>query len=298
MERSSSVTDEDIRRFQGLSKLRFLTLSGKGISDAGIVHLKKIPSLFQLRLVGTRITDAATEHLRQMPKLTRLALEDNNLIDEALRTIPRVETLVLRESGITDRGVAHLRGMTDLEGLLLLSETGITSASVDHLKKLQGLRHLNVVQTQIGAEAVDQLRDALPRCRIVSGPTGDPDYQLAEWVLQAGGKVSAKGGTFVEREIDALEETWRNAPFWITRISLSGIKNVSDSDLSRLSGVTALTHFDARGTDLSDQAVAHLTRLPMLTFVDLTDTNVSDEAVEALRRASPDCKIEYGSTQK
>ena len=66
---------------------------------------------------------------------------------------------------ITDVGLAHLKGLTKLQGLNLTG-TQITDAGLVHLKGLTKLWGLNLMDTQITDAGVDELQKALPNCKI------------------------------------------------------------------------------------------------------------------------------------
>ena len=58
----------------GLKIFERLYLSGTGITNKGLLHLKKIRTLSDLNLQGTDITDAGLVHLRDSKRLVRLGL--------------------------------------------------------------------------------------------------------------------------------------------------------------------------------------------------------------------------------
>jgi hypothetical protein len=73
--------------------------------------------------------------------------------------------------GVTDQqlsGLAHLRGLTGLQQLLLVLCDGLTDAGLAHLRGLTGLQQLQLLGckglTDAGKEA---LRAALPGCKII-----------------------------------------------------------------------------------------------------------------------------------
>ena len=67
---------------------------------------------------------------------------------------------------ISDAGLVHLKGMTNLQNLQLL-ETRITDAGLVHLKGLTGLQTLGLRGTQVTDQGVADLQKALPNCEIV-----------------------------------------------------------------------------------------------------------------------------------
>ena len=66
---------------------------------------------------------------------------------------------------ITDEGLVHLKGLTNLAELGL-NETQVTDAGLRQLKGLTKLEILEVDGTQITDAGIAELRQALPNCKI------------------------------------------------------------------------------------------------------------------------------------
>jgi uncharacterized membrane protein len=101
------------------ASLTELNLSGSGITDAGLVHLKAMPHLRKLRLNDTAITDGALEHLAGLPELEFLVLFGTPVSDEGV--IKLGEAVALKEifvggTKVTEAGVKALKEkLPDLE---------------------------------------------------------------------------------------------------------------------------------------------------------------------------------------
>ena len=76
-------------------------------------------------------------------------------------------------SPVTDAGLVHLKGLTDLQ-TLDLSETKATDAGLEHLKGLTELRTLDVSKTNVTYEGGKKLHQVLPKCHIYPFPLYDP----------------------------------------------------------------------------------------------------------------------------
>jgi Leucine-rich repeat (LRR) protein len=62
-----------------------LDLSTTQITDAGLAHLKTLPSLARLHLYNCpKITDAGLTHLQELPGLVRLSLQFSKITDEGV----------------------------------------------------------------------------------------------------------------------------------------------------------------------------------------------------------------------
>ncbi len=72
---------------------------------------------------------------------------------------------LLKDTQITDAGLAHLEGLTKLSGLFV-SSTQVSDAGLAHLKRLTKLTSLGLRQTQVTDGGVNQLKQVLPSLSI------------------------------------------------------------------------------------------------------------------------------------
>ena len=85
---------------------------------------------------------------------------------EHLKGLTQLQWLCLSNTQVTDGGLAHLKGLTQLQNLLL-DNTQVTDAGLEHLKGLTQLQHLLLFNTQVTDEGVKKLQQALPNCEII-----------------------------------------------------------------------------------------------------------------------------------
>ena len=102
------------------------------------------------------------------------------------------------------------------------------------------------------------------------------------------------GGT-VEYETDDNRQALVRAPQWlqtmigedyfrkVIEVSLRS-KQISDSDLEHLNGLTSLRRLDLAYTQCSDTGLEHLNRLTALQTLDLSSTQISDAGLAHLQR--------------
>lgn len=163
---ASNVTDDGLKSLGKLKKLNKLSLSGPAkITDNGLVHLKGVGQLRTLSIVDLPAIDGTGfKHLREVPHLKFLTVArcplGNNL--EGLSVL-RLNFLHLNYCEVTDAGLKHLSGMTDLHTLSLV-DAKITDAGLTHLKGLKNLGGaLSFGKNELlTREAVDELNAALP----------------------------------------------------------------------------------------------------------------------------------------
>jgi hypothetical protein len=105
--------EASLQYFNRLAEVRWLSLRGDGVTDAGLGHLSGLTQLRSLSIKEARITDAGLEHLEGLARLEYLDLEDTK---------------------VTDAGLEHLNGLTQLHMLHLIG-TRVTDAGVRKLQK-------------------------------------------------------------------------------------------------------------------------------------------------------------------
>src|SRR5262249_16104842 len=139
----------------------------------------------------TRVKGPGFSHLANLKSLKYLVLSETSFGDvglEKIKDLP-IEHLDLWNTSITDAGIAHLAGMSqlrwlNLDGLNLLddrakslaalanlqslnfSNTGITDAALSKLESLKNLKVLKLEFTRVTDEGVNKLQQALPKVRI------------------------------------------------------------------------------------------------------------------------------------
>ena len=168
-----------------LKQLQTLNLGLDPITDAGLVHLSGLTELKSLNLVATMVTDAGLVHLtaadaarkagigrqqhrrrragepRGSPassnrsRLGRTKITDAGLTH--LRGLTQLQSLDLQYDNVTDAGLFNLQNMKQLQ-TLSLSSTKITDAGLASLQALTGLQSLYLVETKVTAAGVQKLQ--------------------------------------------------------------------------------------------------------------------------------------------
>lgn len=108
-------------------------------------------------------------------RLVKIDLSSSRASDAdlaALGNATHLERLYLN-SAITDQGLVHLAGLTNLSKLDL-QKTQVTDAGLEHLKKLPNLQQLYVHGSRITEAGMADLEAALPRLTIERFPISQP----------------------------------------------------------------------------------------------------------------------------
>ena len=163
-----NITDADLAHLKGFSRLESLDLSGTPVTDRGIVHLKGLTRLRHLSLYRSHATGAWLADPQALAQVTQLSLRglamNANLTH--LPNLPQLESVDLGLS-VTDAGLAHLDGLTQLK-FLKLDKARLTDQGLVHLRGLTQLKEVNLRGTAVTAMGVGALQKGLSRV---------PDYR-------------------------------------------------------------------------------------------------------------------------
>ncbi len=124
---------------------------------------------FHLR--GRDLNDQGLMHVAKLKKVVWLNLRDTKVTDEGLarlRGLKALKYLHLERTAISDAGIQHLSDLPNLEYLNLYG-TKITDQALETLKGNKGLKQLYVWRTEVTDQGVARLAKALPQLEIVRG---------------------------------------------------------------------------------------------------------------------------------
>lgn len=276
------VSDEDLTRFGDLPFLTTFIVNGCQIGDAGFRAMGELPALYKMYLNGTRLTDDGLQALTRYPKL---------------------EILHIGSTSVTDKGLTLLSAWPKLVELSV-SGCPITEDAIPHLALSKNLRTLFVGQTSISTSGIQQLREALPECRIVDDrgshsplaeERGDRnDRIVAEWAHGIGGTVGLASATGFKTYYPGDK-----LPDGDVRLVTMGLDQATfeQSELARLNKLAHLNTLILNGLPLSDAAVDRLGELPALRSLYLGGARLSDAGLDRLTSRYPElCNLHIGET--
>ena len=119
-------------------------------------------------------SDASLSKLALLPPQRRLFLYGEKITDTGLAHLQgqtELQTLELTNTGVTDAGLVYLQNLTHLRDLSFSNWSGeivkITDAGLAHIKGLTKLRTLRIGSNTMTTRAgVAELQNALPNCDI------------------------------------------------------------------------------------------------------------------------------------
>ncbi len=188
------ISDANAAILANFKNIEYLHMVVKGLTEAGLAELAKLPKLQTLFLdmKGQHITDKELPRLLALTRLKEFYIFTSDIDDPTYRRLlamPSLATLVIFGGQVTDRVIADLDKNPRLTGIGLchcaLTSDGIRSlaklrhviflqlvgspcsdADLEHLAALTNLRNLSLRQTKVTAAGVAALQKALPNCKI------------------------------------------------------------------------------------------------------------------------------------
>ncbi|MCE9567745.1 MAG: protein kinase [Planctomycetes bacterium] len=276
---ATTVGDAGLAHFQGCTELTTLYLEQTQVSDAGLANFKDCKNLSILILSGcVRVSDAGLAHFKDLRDLDLLNLRWTQVSDAGLlhfKDCEKLHTLNLGQTGISDAGLVLLKRCKNLQHLAL-HHTLVSDAAVPILKQFPDLKQLSLLKSKTTAEGIEQLKKALPLCRIewdggIIEPVASPDRKAAEYVLSIGGKVRLDGSRTVAIVADLPRE-----PFRLTGVDLGRNEKMNEAGLANFKGCQHLTHLELDYSKVSDAGLAYFQTCKRLQWLSLTKTTVSD----------------------
>jgi hypothetical protein len=209
--------------------------------------------------------------------------------EKEFRSSPTRAIAYIDGDNVTDADLAMLAQHPGLRFLSLSSDNTVTDAGVARLESLTELQHLGLYSTQITDVALNRLRGLTNLRELnLSGGSRITDAGVRNLSSLTRLESLGLGGAQIT---DAGLEVLENFPH-LKMIWLYGTP-VGDSGMARIAALPELTWISLQKTKVTDAGVARLAALTNLKHLDLRETGVSWEGVNALKRALPDCDIEY-----
>lgn len=322
----SALDAKSLSRLSGLSNLRTLHLIDAKLDDAGLAHLKTLPSLTELILRDNKgVTDKGLQHIASLTRLKTLDVSDIPGLSAtglaALATLPALEHLAIG-GGVTSgqfgfsaqalhplgdiktltyldtaelpldaEGARHLGGLTNL----LAYEGVISSAShLASLNTLSGLEALTI-QGDLGADALGKLK-GLGSLRTLNTQLKGPESiaRCDDTMLRHISTFSALRRLevcFSVPNTSTITDAGvaQLSPLKHLRRLALGAPSVTSKGLKPLTSLP-LRSLDAHITNVCSDALPDLLMLTQLEHVALNVDCVDEETEQALSAELPSCK--------
>ena len=277
--------------------LRGLKCVDTDVSDEGLRHIGRLTGLRMLDLGETPITDGSSQSFAGLKKLQWITLDafDVNskgfgVGDETLKVLarlPELEVIRLRDTKVTDAGIAELaqaKSLTDVE----VPGTKVSDAGMKYLKQLPHLDTLRLGVLDEGTKITD------------IGLATIGEMTGLKYLDLSGTKITDKGLPHLQNlshlESLTLDNTriteaglvhleplhaLRDVRLYITPHGGRGIVPLTDIGAANLAKIKSLRRLTAF-LEVTDKGVAMLATLPDLETIEINGKGVTDKSAELI----------------
>lgn len=290
------MTDEVLGSIASLSTVTSLRLGGsKALTDAGVLHLAKMPQLRHLDLSGTQVTDRGLDVFRDLPQLEVISLSGTRVTDAGVASLARCDRLECVDLGWTHTGDGAIRALAGKPALRTFSSgNGVTDSGIAYLHVLPVFKTWQ--ETGIDASAD---MDGGPNSLSLRGPFTDRGlaalvgldglFGLNIWEIQLaitsqGLAPLAKLPNLGRLAVEAVDESM---PFLaaIPKLRFLMIQDTPAGDegwvaLSKSQSIEQI--WGRRCHNLRSRGFASLANMPVLQNLAVSCLNVDDSAIATL----------------
>ena len=157
-----------IGKLENLKEIKFLY--GYNITVEHAQHFSRLKNLKKFNLESTHLTDRDATKLPVISSVQNVVgnqVYQGDLIVEWLAKLPKLNRVHLANSRLTDDGVEEISKLKNIRSLDIKS-TVVTDQSIPHLASMENLEVLNVGGTFLSKAGVKELRDKLPKTKIIA----------------------------------------------------------------------------------------------------------------------------------
>jgi hypothetical protein len=267
---ASPFTDAELQRIaalpaeQQVEEVRKELMRRNPGFDGKVEHKIEDGVVTEIKVVTDKVTDIAPirvfSALRVLECSGTWTDKPNGLLADLTplksMNLAGLKYLDLRDTKVTDPGMAYFKDCKNLTGLLL-SSTQVSDAGLAHFKACNNLTVLHLGGTRVSDAGLIHFRD----CKALTY------LNLAKTLVDDAGIANFKDC----KNLQVLE-------LWMTKLTSAGIATFKDCK--------NLTHLDLGGTQVTDAGLAHFKDCKNLTDLHLGATPVSDAGLIHFK----DCK--------
>jgi len=288
--RGKNIRDEEFASLKPLTKLRKLELDiADGYNGAGLAHLAASTNLETLKFDHCyKMKDDGAASVRLFSKLRDLDLSNHYISERGLAAVTGLTELehIKLPRNVNDAGMAHLANLRKLRELDL-AEQAVTDAGLRHLANLTELESLSLRETKgVTGSGLVALAGAKNLVKLdLHDCTGITDAGLV--------------GLTKLMQVRDLELPPQTTDAGLVHVAgLTELRSlflmdtkVTDAGLARLVPLQQLSGLYLYGVPLTDSAVPHLQALKGLKVLNLLKTKISPTARARLKEASKQLHI-------
>jgi internalin A len=284
----SQLTDADAELVGNLKELRSIALSASPLGAAGMKSLAQLPRLTRLDVGNAKLKRTAYPEIGAFAGLRWFDVAGDGKFGDAeidaLLGLSQLETVKLRETGVTDAGISKLSqvpSIVDIEFPASVTDAGL--AAIASLPRLTTVR-LTSKTTDEGVRAL-AAAGRLERVRLVLAKITDASLRALSGCRGLRTLDVSRCSKVTDEGVGALSVCAE-----LEELNISGTK-LTGRGLSALSGLANLRTLHLQGQKLTDRDVPALAAIRSLKRVMLGGNQFTGAGFAALKQALPECDI-------
>ena len=205
-----------------------------------------------------------------------------------LRKLTLTQETLPPPSEVTDAGLAHIRGLSRLEWLLLISDS-VTDAGLKNIKGLCELEKMTLVCPRVTDAGLENLA-GLVMLRKLELNYGDKQIISGVGLKNLRGLKALRELSLEHCPITDAAMPQLGALTGLEQLDLAETR-VTDTGIRFLNGLIRLRKLYLYRTAITDSALEGLKQLSALEELSVSDTAVTRQGIARLQGALPRCKI-------
>jgi serine/threonine protein kinase len=275
-------------RFRALKIDMSVVANGREIKLTGGAELPAEPFFVRYLRLNASVNTDAIEWLADLSRLSFAYVppRDSDRWAEALAKHPAMVMINAYGSDLSDKGLAHISRLKNLEYLNLQGCRGVTGAGLRSLASCKSLEKLNLDGAMLQAGKytladLQELRRALPRLAFTRDDaqpipelSADPDHRAALWLRSLGPiRVDVIEGDAVQPRVVFPEQPLPERPFRLVNVVFRGpeVNNLGDRLAEKLAvqleGVRLTAAHLPQTESFTTAGLAKLVQLPIFAEV-------------------------------
>ena len=297
----TQVTDAGLESIAKLDKLTHVHLTGAKVTAAGVEKLKKaLPNCEIIWYMRTRGDRAAAEWVLSIGGKVRVNNDSINYI-KAASELPKgkfklTEVVLEKNTQVSDADLVHFEYCENLRKLSLTDCMSLSDVGLLHFKYCKNLTFVGLSNIKVTDVGLSYFKDCKSLGGLYLGGLQVSDVGLS--YFKDCKELVAVGLKDCVNVSDAGLAYFKDCKKLIA-LQLSDCSQVSDAGLSYFKDCKGLFVLDLGGCPrVSDASVEYLAKLDKLINVKLTGTKVTAAGVAKLKKALPNCKIDWDEPKK
>ena len=287
--RETQVSDKGLVHLKKMKKLKRLYLFRTKVTESGLVHLAGLKNLERLDLPFA-VGDTGLLHISKLPSLKEIDINGDSITQkglEALSKMKSIEQVFVGGYENKDRIIIRLSGLSGIKSLEL--GTGITDKGLMHLKNMKFLQELQLNRAQITHKGFATLAE-FPSLRELT--LFDMEIPSNECWIILGKLISLQRLEFNLIKSNVTNENIKclTGLHFLKCLKIFPAKipsNISDTALKHISKLRSLERLTLYGANITDKGLKHLEKLKSLKWMDLQGCKVTEEGLQQLKKKLP-----------